>query len=228
VPPRDASASPRARDLGRVEAFSDGVFAFAATLLALGIRIPRLDDADASAGLQQLLIGQWPSYVAFALSFANVGIVWANHHLMFSQFVRTDRTVVSLNLLLLVFVAFVPVPTAILGTWVVSERDRPVAVVLYGALFVIYGVLHNVLWWYAAYRTDMIGPDLTARERRALTISWAVGPVLYGLCLVLAIIDPRLSIAGFAIIAILYLLPTPRILALAQRARKRRRGSRRG
>ena len=80
----DAAPVGHDRSVARVEAFSDGVFAFAATLLALGIRIPSPGDADASAGLQHLLLAQWPSYVAFALSFVNVGIVWANHHLMFS------------------------------------------------------------------------------------------------------------------------------------------------
>ena len=84
----------RDRYLGRVEAFSDGVFAFAATLLVLGIRIPRPGDADASAGLQRLLVDQWPSYVAFALSFVNVGIVWTNHHAMFKHG-PTSRTRIS-------------------------------------------------------------------------------------------------------------------------------------
>jgi uncharacterized membrane protein len=213
----------RDRDLGRVEAFSDGVFAFAATLLALSIRIPRLDDPDASAGLQHLLAAQWPSYVAFALSFANVGIVWANHHLMFSHFVRTDRVVVSLNLLLLMLVAFLPVPTAVLGTWFISEADRPIAVILYGSLFFVFGILHNLLWWYAAYRARVTTADLTPGERRTLTRAWAAGPVLYGVCLALAFVEPRLSIAGFALIAVLYLLPTPQIVALTQRRRRKRR-----
>jgi uncharacterized membrane protein len=226
---RSPALSPeRDRGLARVEAFSDGVFAFAATLLALGIRIPRLDDADASTGLQQLLVAQWPSYVAFALSFANVGIVWANHHLMFSQLVRTDRVVVSLNVLLLMLVAFLPVPTAVLGTWVLSDKDRVVAVLFYGGLFFVFGILHDVLWWYAAYRARVTRSDLTPRERRALTLSWAAGPVLYGVCLALVVVDPWLSIAGFALIAILFLLPTPQIVALAQRTRRQSREARRG
>jgi TMEM175 potassium channel family protein len=77
------------RAVARFEAFSDGVFAFAVTLLVIGIRIPRLGDPDASAGLQHLVLQQWPSYVAFALTFTVVGTVWANHRLAFSYFERT-------------------------------------------------------------------------------------------------------------------------------------------
>jgi uncharacterized membrane protein len=156
------------------------------------------------------------------LSFVNVGIVWANHHLLFSQLVRTDRTILSLNLLLLMLVAFLPVPTAVLGTWSGSVSDRPIAVLMYGGLFFVFGILHNLLWWYATYRAGMTAGGLSSRERGALTRAWAAGPVLYGVCLALAAIDPRLSIAGYALIAVFYLLPTPRLLALAQRSRRRR------
>ncbi len=97
--PTDDTSREQHRDVTRVEAFSDGVFAFAITLLVITIRIPRLDDPDASAGLQQLVTQQWPSYVAFAITFAVVGIIWANHRVMFSHIARTDRILVSLNLL---------------------------------------------------------------------------------------------------------------------------------
>jgi uncharacterized membrane protein len=96
-------------------------------------------------------------------------------------------------------------------------------VLVYGALFVVFGILHDTLWWYAAYRGRVTRTDLTTRERRTLTLTWAAGPLLYGLCLALALVDPRISIGGFALIAILYLLPTPQLLALAQRTRRRRR-----
>jgi uncharacterized membrane protein len=209
--------------VARVEAFSDGVFAFAVTLLVLGIRIPRMDDSDASTGLQHLLVQQWPSYVAFALTFTVVGTVWANHRLAFSHFVRTDHILVSLNLLELMSVAFLPVPTGILGTWVVSERNRLAAVVFYGGTLAVLGIFHNLIWWYGAYRARLTSPDLTAQKRRALTLTWMAGPVLYGVCVGLAWLDPRISLAGFVLLGIVYLLPTPRVLVAAQRARTSRR-----
>ena len=211
----------RHRDVGRVEAFSDGVFAFAATLLALGIRIPRPDDPDASSGLRDLVIAEWPSYFAFALSFVTVGIVWANDHVMFSHFVRTDRGIVLLKVLTLMFVAFLPVPTGVLGSWLASDRDRAVAVVFYAGTLMVFGIVHNLLWWYGAYRVRATSPRLSARERRALTITWLVGPFLYALTIALAAIDARLSIAGFVLIHLLYLLPTARLVVAAQRVRSR-------
>lgn len=148
---RDRKEALEERGIARVEAFSDGVFAFAITLLVLGIHIPLPTDADASAGLKTLLLRQWPSYVAFALTFANVGIVWANHRLAFSHVVRSDRILVSLNLLELMVVAFLPVPTAVLGEWATNDASRLAAVIFYGCTFVVLGTFHNLLWWYAAY-----------------------------------------------------------------------------
>jgi len=143
---------------------------------------------------------------------------------MFSHFVRTDHVLVSLNLLELMSVAFLPVPTAILGTWVPSERNRLTAVLFYGGTLALLGIFHNLLWWYGAYWRRLTSPDLTARERRKLTVRLMAGPVLYGVSMGLAWLDPRLSLGGFVCLGILYLLPTPRVLVLTQRTRNRRRG----
>lgn len=219
----DRTEALEERGIARIEAFSDGVFAFAITLLVLGIHIPLPTDADASKGLKALLLGQWPSYVAFALTFANVGIVWANHRLAFSHLVRSDRALVSLNLLELMVVAFLPVPTAVLGEWATSDRDRLAAVLFYGGTFVLLGIFHNLLWWHAAFWGRLTSPGLPARKWRALTLTWLGGPILYAVCLALALVDPRLSIVGFACLAIVYLVPTPRLLMLAQQTRGLRR-----
>lgn len=210
------------RAVARVEAFSDGVFAFAITLLVISIRIPRPDDPDAAAGLQHLVLQQWPSYVAFALTFTVVGTVWANHRLAFSYFERTDHILVSLNLLELMSVAFLPVSTGVLGKWVESDRNRLFAVVFYGVTLAILGIFHNVMWWYGAYRARLTSPDLKPHNRRALTLRWIVGPVLYLACVALAWVEPRVSLAGFVVLGVAYLLPTPRVLAAAQLRRRTR------
>lgn len=211
------------RDVERVEAFSDGVFAFAVTLMVLAIRIPRPDDPDAAAGLQHLLLAQWPSYVAFALSFTVVGTVWANHRLAFGHLVRSTHVLVSLNLLELMAVAFLPLPTAVLGSWIGSTpANRLAAVLFYGGTLFVLGIMNNVLWWYAAYRAGLTSAALSVEKRRALTLTWLPGPVLYGIAVALAFVDPRVCIGIFIILGIVYLLPTPHALAQAQQARARR------
>jgi hypothetical protein len=109
--PAARAESPADPSPARVEAFSDGVFAFGVTLLILGIRIPHPTDADSSAGLLTLLGQQWRSYLVYALSFMFVGNNWINHRTMFSKFVRTNHALVWLNLVyLMVAGAFIPLP----------------------------------------------------------------------------------------------------------------------
>jgi len=131
--------------LARIGAFSDGVFAFAITLLILAIRIPHPSDGDAGLGLFKLLTQEWRSYLAFVLSFMIVGMNWANHRVMFKTFARANHGLVWLNLLyLMVGVAFIPVPTAVLGAWLGSSShdDQVVAAVFYGSV----GTVGVVVW----------------------------------------------------------------------------------
>src|ERR1051325_6371314 len=108
----------------RIGAFSDGVFAFAITLLILTIRIPHPTDSDANVGLLTLLIQQWKNCLAYVLSFMLIGINWANHRVMFGDFARANNTLVWLTLLyLMIGVAFMPVPTAVLGEWIGSPHN---------------------------------------------------------------------------------------------------------
>ena len=96
----------------RTETFSDGVFAIAITLLVLEIRTP-VHSEDLWHDLGQL----WPSYVGFVVSFFTIGVIWVNHHSQFERFVRADRTLLFLNLLLLFWVAFIPFPTALVAEY---------------------------------------------------------------------------------------------------------------
>src|SRR5450756_525291 len=101
------------KETGRVEAFSDGVFAIAITLLVLNIQVPH--DLPVGKSLAGALIDQWPTLVAFVTSFATIGIMWINHHRLFIHIKRTDNNLLVLNLLLLLVIIFIPFPTALLA-----------------------------------------------------------------------------------------------------------------
>ena len=213
---------PEDPTLARLTAFSDGVFAFAITLLILAIRIPHPNDPDANQGLLQLLTQEWRSYLAYVISFMLVGINWANHRVMFSTFARADHTLIWLNLLyLMVGVAFIPVPTAVLGAWLGSStfNNQVVAVVFYGASGTVGGVIFILLWWYGAYVAKLTVPALTTVKRRAHTVTWAPAPFVVALLTLIAFASPLLAVAGFLAIIFVYVLPLARLVLLGQRWR---------
>jgi uncharacterized membrane protein len=213
--------------LARIGAFSDGVFAFAITLLILAIHIPQPTDADANQGLLTLLTQQWRSYLAFVLSFMLVGINWANHRVMFATFARANHTLVWLNLLyLMVGVAFMPIPTAVLGLWLGSPNNQVVAAVFYGGAATVGGLVYNLLWWYGAYAAKLTSPALSARERRAHTIAWGPAPLVVAILTAIAFASPPLAVAGYVMAVLAYILPVPRLVALAQRRRRAQPGHR--
>jgi uncharacterized membrane protein len=213
--------------LARIGAFSDGVFAFAITLLILAIHIPQPTDADANQGLLTLLTQQWRSYLAFVLSFMLVGINWANHRVMFATFARANHTLVWLNLLyLMVGVAFMPIPTAVLGLWLGSPNNQVVAAVFYGGAATVGGLVYNLLWWYGAYAAKLTSPALSARERRAHTIAWGPAPLVVAILTAIAFASPPMAVAGYVMAVLAYILPVPRLVALAQRRRRAQPGHR--
>ncbi|MBD0355512.1 MAG: DUF1211 domain-containing protein, partial [Rubrobacteraceae bacterium] len=101
-------------DTGRIEAFSDGVFAIAITLLVIEIGVPHLDEESEGTTLIEALLQQWPSYLGYAISFLQIGVIWANHHNRFRFIVRSDHILLFLNILFLMCVAFIPFTTALL------------------------------------------------------------------------------------------------------------------
>ena len=204
--------------LTRIGAFSDGVFAFAITLLILAIHIPQPTDVDASRGLMTLLTQQWRSYLAFALSFMLVGINWANHRVMFSAFARANHTLIWLNLVYLMLgVAIMPIPTAVLGAWLGSPNNQVVAAVFYGGAATVGGLAYNLLWWYGAYAAKLTSPTLSARERSAHTIAWGPAPLVVAALTGIAFVSPRVAVAGYVASVFAYVLPVPRLVALKRR-----------
>jgi uncharacterized membrane protein len=187
-------------ETSRVEAFSDGMFAIAITLLILEIKVP-----DASQGpLAAALLRQWPSYVAFLLSFAYIGVMWMNHHRMFTHIRRSNDTLLVLNLLLLLGITAVPFPTAVLAANLGTANQKTAAVV-YNAVFIFIAVFFNVMWRYAVSR-HLLDQSLSA-SAAMISRQYAVGPLMYVVCLVLAFVDVRVSLGVNIALAIFFALP---------------------
>src|SRR5947207_11879686 len=141
---------------GRVEAFSDGVFAIAITLLILTITPPTHGE------LGHELLRLWPSYVAYIVSFLTIGIIWVNHHAIFRLFAGVDRTMLFLNVLFLMVVAFIPFPTDVVLANVRDPESRRAGALLYGCNMILLAIGFVVLWAYGSGR--LLREDSDRRE----------------------------------------------------------------
>jgi len=187
-------------ETARVEAFSDGVFAIAITLLILNVQVP-----PPSAGhLLAALARQWPTYVAFLISFAFIGIMWVNHHRLFNHIRRCDNMLMFLNLLLLLGITVVPFPTALLAAHY-STPGRTVSAAVFNGTYVFLAISFNVLWFHVVKR-GLLDPE-TQESANSISRRYAVGPFSYLVCFALSWINVPLSLALNIGLAIFYALP---------------------
>ena len=187
-------------ETSRIEAFSDGVFAIAITLLILEIKIPSPQQGSLRVALGQ----QWPSYMAFLLSFVYIGVMWINHHRMFIHIRKSNEGLMILNVLLLLGVTAVPFPTAVLAAHL-SHPERRTAALIYNATFVAIALLFNLLWRYAVSH-NLVDKNLSASAEQ-ISRQYAVGPLLYLGCMALAWINVPVSVAANIALALYFALP---------------------
>jgi uncharacterized membrane protein len=188
----------------RVEAFSDGVFAIAITLLVLEIRIP---SQEAGHGLGAALRHLWPSYLGYVISFATIGVMWTNHHSIFTHVRRTDRYFMLINVAFLMGISFLPFPTAVLAEYLPEPEGRRTAVAFYSATFVVIALLFNAVWRYALRGGHLLDPDADRGAMRVITRRYAIGPAAYGLSFALAFVNVWASLSIHALLAFFFLLP---------------------
>jgi len=181
----------------RLETFSDGVFAIAATLLILNVRVTGSD-------LGRSLDRAWPSYAAYAVSFVTIGIMWANHHGVFSQIDKVDRTFLLVNVLFLMAVAFVPFPTALVAEHLRDGGLEPAALA-YGFTLTVTAVFYSALWFYASVRRRLLRQEADARVVSGITRSFLPGPWVYLTATLLALWNPKVSVVLYAVIAVFYM-----------------------
>ncbi|MEK4031921.1 TMEM175 family protein [Methylocystis sp. IM3] len=168
------------RETHRIESFSDGVFAIAITLLVLEIKVPS-QDTVATRGMTLALLDNWPSYLAFLISFITILVIWSHHHWIFAAIRRADLVLVYWNGLLLLFVTFIPFPTGLLSEYLLHPEAK-VAASLYTGTFLAISLVFQGLWLHASKQGKLLAIDATtSEEENALRITshYKLGPILY-------------------------------------------------
>lgn len=186
---------------GRLEAFSDGVFAIAATLLVLEFSISH---AIKAPPLGQQLLHLWPSYLAYVTSFVTIGIIWMNHHHTVSMIDRPNRVFLFINILLLLTVAFLPFPTKLVADYL-RHGGEEAAALDYAATFVVMAVLHEVWWQYARRGRRLIKESVPDSALDAVDRAYLPGVLMYGTVFVIAFFSPLTAVLLTFAIAAFYL-----------------------
>jgi uncharacterized membrane protein len=203
------------RETSRVEAFSDGVFAIAITLLVLTLAVPTYEKASSAPELRRALLEQWPTYVAFVMSFLSILIMWASHHNIFSLIRRVDHVFLLLNGLVLMGVTLVPFPTQLLASHL-GHPGEGVAAEVYCVVALFIALAYNALWFWARRGGHLLEPDASPQTLRAVTRQYAVAPVVYVAALGLALVNVWASIAIFIAVSVYYAVPTRATVPLGE------------
>jgi TMEM175 potassium channel family protein len=193
------------RETERVEAFSDGVFGIAMTLLVIEIKVPS-HELVAANGLAQSLAALWPSYLAFVTSFVTVLVIWVHHHWIFALINKNDHPFLYWNGLLLLFVTFVPFPTALLADYLLHPEAR-VAANLYTGTFLAISLAFDALWRHASIR--LLSNDATSAkeiEATQITKQYRFGPPLYFGAFGVSFVSEAWSIALCLLLALFFAL----------------------
>jgi uncharacterized membrane protein len=186
----------------RVIFFSDAVFAIAITVLVLELHVPELPRERAPAELLPQLWALWPRFLGYFVSFVVIGLYWLGHHRLFRYIVRFDTGLIMLNLLVLLTVAFLPFPTAVLSTY----DNTQVAVVFYILSLTVCVVVLWLLWWYAAGGHRLVDPALDPRTIRYLGLR-VVSPLLaYLPALAVSFVSPRAATQFLLVVLVITLV----------------------
>jgi uncharacterized membrane protein len=187
---------------GRLEAFSDGVMAIAITLLVLELSPPEHGNG---VSLASALWHQWPSYVAYVVSFLQIGVIWLNHHRMFAPVRAVDGTLLLLNLVLLMWVALIPFPTAVVADNLrAGGSDASTAMALYGAVILLTAITFVALYGWITHDERIAGTLPSRRALRVARLRFSVGLAAYALAFLLSWVSAPLALGLHAAMALYY------------------------
>ncbi len=200
----------------RLEAFSDGVFAIAITLLVLDLAVPPREGTP-EGGLAAALGHQWPAYFAYLVSFLVIGIIWVNHHSVFVRVRLVDRPVLFANLLLLLTVSVIPFPTRLLAEYLTAGADAHVAAAVYSATMLAMGLSYSVLWLAITRDARLLHEHIDPVASRSALRRFGLGNIFYLATIGLSFISAVATLAVHAALAIYYCFDQ---LATGQRERR--------
>jgi uncharacterized membrane protein len=190
----------------RLEAFSDGVIAVAITLLALDLTVPE----PGHVSLLQQLGDHWPQFAAYAVSFFTIGIIWVNHHARVSMIARVDRTLLFINLVLLMFVVLIPFATATMATYLIrGNNESHIAMALYAGVLEGMALSFSAMfeWSLREGRTYVVVP---VSQRRKTRLRTSFGTIVYAVVIILAFINAPVALALAGVTAVYYIFaPVP-------------------
>ncbi len=166
------------KETGRIEAFSDGVFAVAITLLVLDIKVPVPALNGQHASLAKELIAEWPAYLAFVTSFLTILVMWINHHRVFGLIKRSDDRFLILNGLLLLSVTIVPFTTSLVAAYI-RNPEAKLAALIYSGSSVFLALSFRCLWHYASTNGRLLVSNHDTEVAKGLTASYKYGPHVY-------------------------------------------------
>ncbi len=184
--------------LERIIFFSDAVFAIAITLLALELRVPDIPLNEAAVQLPQRLIEMTPKFISNLLSFLIIGSYWITHHRDFQFIERYDRRLIWINLLLLMCVAFLPFPTALLGNFPAQQFT----VTFYAATLAATGFVKALLWWYASRRHRLITVALEPHRIALITRRSLITPLVFSLSILVAVFNPLVAMWSWGLVGV--------------------------
>lgn len=192
------------KETGRTEAFSDGVFAIAITLLILEIRVPHVEGE--TRNLAALLLEQWPSYAAYILSFLVIAVMWVNHHNMFRYIKRIDNQFLFINSLLLMVITALNFSTALLADYILDPANQQVAGMVYAGTGFVIALLFNWLWKHASTNFRLLDRTLDPGLPQAITDQYRFGPLLYVVAFLLMFISVWLGVGLMFALAVFFSL----------------------
>ena len=180
------------KETARIEAFSDAVFAIAITLLILDLHVP-LRTQEGGSFLLQKLADEWPSYLAFTLSFFSIFIMWVNHHKLFKQIYKRNTALMFANGIILFLATCISYPTALLARYYDSD-SREVVVAIYTSLFVIINLAFNLLWWIASRNMELLRPEMTTQLIKGIRNNYLRGVPIHLLAFGLSFFFPAAAL----------------------------------